>query len=412
MKPRMQLSPGDYVSSAFRAEMNAWMADFFGYEDEPTELQPVHSDVDLSSVKHPKMQGKAPRRKRTQVQPDMETFGALLEGIEDSFYTMRVPAITGSWLAKKDVNAIKKLGVYIPNWTKADKDFYDERAIRKEAQLPSMASAFFVPKKEDTKDKIHQRFMFCLRAAKLPVNVEATRGTPYQFGACYECSEDDNGKPMPSRLIWVWCWIVVKPDGTLRIPHELRPVWNQIRHSRTLPGSKGMAGARQSTVYNRTWCMPSFAIAEQGRDQEQYETFLKCSFRQLVEWWSGRKNQWSVGIRKDGHRVTFSIAPEHTSAYFADREMVVNVEGKPRKIVHYVRPHVRSNGQEVKEHIRGLRHFNWKGYECSVIAPGLKGRVLTEFPLPPVEVDKQYDEKQFIQRQQAAERLATAEDMQ
>lgn len=392
--------------------MNAWMADFFGYEEERPDAPLIYSDAEMAPSKHIKKVAKTQRKTRTQMQPDMETFGALLEGIEDSFYTMQVPAITGSWLAKKDVNTIKKLGIYIPNWHTENDDWYENHALPKGISLPSMASAFFVPKKQDTKDKIYQRFIFCLRAAKLPENVEATRGTPYQYGACYECVTDDNGKPMPPRMIWVWCWIVVKPDGTLRIPHELRPVWSQIRHSRTLPGSKGLAGARRSTVYSKAWCVPSFALAEEGRDQEGYENYLKGSFKHLVSWWSSRKDQWSVGIRKDGHRVTFSIAPEHTSAYFADREMVVNVEGKPRKIVHYVRPHVRTNGQEVREHIRGLRHFNWKGYECSVIAPGLKGRVLTDFPLEPTEVETPYDKSAYIERHQAAAMLAKAEDTQ
>ena len=92
MKPKMQLSPGNYVSDAYRAEINKWMIDFFGYEDDAPTIAPVvYHDAEIKGsppvVKAPK---KTPRRNKskTQVQPDIETFQGLLEGLDDSFYTM------------------------------------------------------------------------------------------------------------------------------------------------------------------------------------------------------------------------------------------------------------------------------------------------------------------------------------
>ena len=86
MKPKMQLSPGNYVSDAYRAEINKWMIDFFGYEDDAPTIAPVvYHDAEIKGsppvVKAPK---KTPRRNKskTQVQPDIETFQGLLEGLD------------------------------------------------------------------------------------------------------------------------------------------------------------------------------------------------------------------------------------------------------------------------------------------------------------------------------------------
>ena len=408
MKPKMQLSPGNYVSDAYRAEINKWMIDFFGYEDDAPTIAPVvYHDAEIKGsppvVKAPK---KTPRRNKskTQVQPDIETFQGLLEGLDDSFYTMQVPAISGSWLTKKEMNTIKKMGVYVP--TSLDLEIIENPTIPKDVTLSAVASSYFVPRKEDKKDKIFQRFIYALKGARLPENVEAVRGTPYQFGACYEMKHEENGKEMKPRMFWSWCWIVVRPDGTLKIPHEKRPVMCTVTHKR-----KGHSDrARTSTVFNRQWSIPTMAVAEMGRDQDGYETYLKCSFMKLLQYWTDRQKQWSVGVRKDGHRVTFSIDPKHTSAYFADRETVVNVEGKPKKIIHFVREHERMNGSVVKAHVRGLREFDWKGYHCAVTAPNLNGAIMTNFPIDPIELKRGEKMDGYIETADMAVLLADAED--
>lgn len=401
--PKMQLSPDVYVTDAFRAEINAWMRDFFGYIEEPF----VYHDANLTHT-HPTEARKkvtAKRRSKTQIAPDTTSFAALLNGLEDSFGTMQVPTIRGSWLPRKDVNAIKKIGIYVPDWDLSiDKT---NQRISDVSALPSIASAYFMPSSLDGEDKVYMRFIFALREAKLPENVEATKGVPYMFGACFNLQKKD--EKMNGGMMWAWCYVVVRSDGSVVIPHEMRQFSATIRHVRKQGKREG--AQRSGSVNYKTWCVPTFAKHDEREDQEGYRDFLRASFCKLINWWQSRGDQWSVGVRKDGHRVTFSIDKRHTSAYFADREMVVNVDGKPRKIVHYVREHERVNGSVVREHVRGLRHFNWKGYECSVIAPGLKGRVLTELPIEPVELVGKVPDG-YLDRLEVASRTARLEDAQ
>ena len=104
------------------------------------------------------------------------------------------------------------------------------------------------------------------------------------------------------------------------------------------------------------------------------------------------------------------VAREHTSAYFADRDTVVNVDGKPRKIIHFVREHQRAGGAVVKAHVRGLREFDWKGYHCVVTAPMLKGNLFTQMPIAPIEVDGEIDGDDFVATDAMAEMMAELED--
>ena len=417
MKPKMQLAPGNYISDAFRADMDKWLLEFFGYEDEkehspspesPNVFDDVLPNVTFRKESKPKRIKGQKKSTRTQVQPDMETFSALLEGIEDSFYTMQLPNLNLSWLSNKDANALKKLGVFVPTDFKFE--YSKTPFIPNGTKMPSICSSFFIPKKEDTKEKMHPRFIFAIKNLKLPHNVEKTVGIPYQFGLAVELhkNEDCTGE---KQLLWLWCWIVARPDGSIRIPHELRPFTSPILHKKALPNKKGISGSRFSAVHGTAWCLPTIATAPEDKNQEDWEIMMKCSFRQLLMWWNGRESEWSVGVRRDGHRVTFNIDKRHTSAYFLDRDTVVNVDGKPKKIFHFVREHTRTNGAVVKEHVRGLREFDWKGYHCAITAPKLYGNVVTTIDINPVETDEKELPDGLISTFDMAKKLADSEDL-
>lgn len=412
LTPKMQMGPGDYITQAFRAEMDKWLIEFFGYEEDDKQpalpqqfddaILSVPKAKEVKAVKTAKTPGRS--KSKTQVQPDMESFSALLEGLENSFHTMQIPQMKGSWLERREVLAIKKLGVYVPN--PFGLEITKNPMLTAGGSFPSIASAMFIPKSGDRAGFFSPRFIYAIKSPRLPAEVEPTKGVAFKFGMCFDVTKDENGTEMPSKTFWMWCWVVIRPDGSLRIPHEMRQFSNLIRHHK----NRRKGDPPTDTVHNKRWCLPSLAVAEEGRDQAEHENFMLCTFRQLLIWWGSRGDQWSVGVRKDGHRVCFSIAPEHTSAYFADRDTVVNVDGKPKKIIHFVREHTRITGATVKAHVRGLREFDWKGYHCAVTAPRLNGAIFTDNRIDPIEVARSELSSSIIQIDQVASMLADHED--
>lgn len=411
MRPRMQLSPGDYVTAAFRAEMDAWLADFFGYEDD-APVMPAMPTSTISVARKVAKPRKSVGRSKTQVEPDTQSFTAMLEGIADSFGSMRVPTINGSWLERRNVAALKKLGIYVPPYDYKPEQV-DAPAMPAGHKLPSIAACLLCrTSQEPDKNHCYPRFKFAIKEPSLPSSVEQIRGAAYRYGMNYITYRGDKGEVLDEpRGIWVYCWVVVTPSGQIRMPMELVQEVRRITHRRRQGN-----GSRQDDYSARTWSVPRIATPDEAsytQDIDEYRRHLLCAFRSLLMWWAARESQWSVGVRKDGHRVTFSIDPKHTAAYFADRDTAVNVDGKPRKIIHFVRAHTRSNGAEVKAHVRGLSHFNWKGYECSVTAPGLRGIVATTCDIEPSEVPTKELKEQpgrYVELDSFAQMMAQSEE--
>jgi hypothetical protein len=105
-------------------------------------------------------------------------------------------------------------------------------------------------------------------------------------------------------------------------------------------------------------------------------------FRGMFTWWSQRNERWSVAVKQGKDRVTFGIDPEDTKRYFADRnKSIKNANGSTKRIIHFVKEFQRSNGTVVKEHIRGLREFDWKGYNCIVNAPTFTSMTAAKFDI-------------------------------
>jgi hypothetical protein len=380
----------------------------------PAEPEPARQPPALLLLTFtPKPQPKATPRKRrastpTQTRPDAETFAELLDGLESTFHTIQIPPIRGNWLPKADIRALHKLGIFIPSpWLL---EIVPRPSLPPDMLLPMVASCKIASRKSDTEDRVHPRFAFAFKEPRLPASVEQIKGAAYRFGYCVELRADEHDKASAPRTFWVWAWVVIKPDGVLAVPRELRQVVHSIAHRRAVR-EKGR-GCRTSSFQTRQWATPTCFRNDDHPEQDpgEHERFLLCIFRQLLLWWTTREERWSVGIRKDGKRATFSVDKQHTAAYFADRDKVVAVDGTAKKIIHFVRAHQRANGSMVKEHIRGLREFEWKGFSCAVTAPKFNGRVLTNSPLTPVEMERGASMDGHKTTEQVAELLADLED--
>lgn len=386
--------------------MQSWFARFmqwagFGFdnphpvEESVRQLEIVNSRPEPVAVKKSRT-----AKSKTQERPDAETFAELLEGLEESFETLVMPDIKGNWLSRKETKGLRKLGIYIPTpWLL---ELVAQPSLPVGTAMPMMASCLICRGIEDTKEEVHPRFAFAIKAPRLPENVEQIKGVAYQFGYCFRLNKKEKDLHSPMRSFWAWAYIVVRPDGSISIPSELQEVVQQINHRRAVNGS------RKEQFSYRQWRKPSAFTHDHAGRQEEYERFLKSLFRQLILWWNGRAQRWSVGVRKNDKRVTFSIAPQHTAAYFADRDKTIAVNGTAKKIIHYVRPHTRANGSHVKAHVRGLREFDWKGFHCMVTAPDLNGQVLTVADLTPVEADG--DDPKLLETHDVAALLADSED--
>ena len=82
-----------------------------------------------------------------------------------------------------------------------------------------------------------------------------------------------------------------------------------------------------------------------------------------------RRSGFQVRVRKDGLTAAFNIDDGSTTEFFKDRDVMVNENGRTKKIFHYVPGYQRLDGTPVQPHTKGLRSFRWSGYDVHIGKP-------------------------------------------
>lgn len=334
-----------------------------------------------------------------------ENLGELLDHLDEAFTAYRIPTdMMLGYVNRDELLGLKKLGAHIPNpWQMLSVPYGEEVIVNvRNKQFPAMMFIGLVLGHYDIKDRSHPDFMYAVKQKKLPWYVEHKEGTPYKFGFGYRF----HGAEKHKRMWWMGAWLVITPRGTIEFCKETRVKDVIIRSGR----NAGMHYAQRVRCYSELY--------ESTREEHNEKGIhdLKNFFRSMYVWWTDRNSRWSVSVKKDGDRVTFAVDRALTKKYFADRNKVVDDKGRTKRIIHYVKGHERIRDNKkyyVKEHLRGLSKFNWKGYQCTVVAPEFNELPTVMFDGAALELnekDEMPGHLAYLQTSKAGLLLAQAED--
>jgi hypothetical protein len=231
--------------------------------------------------------------------------------------------------------------------------------------------------------------MFGIKHKKLPWHVKRVEGTPYVFGMAHKFMDN---------LFWIYAWVVITPDNKVVLCDEMR--------------LKPVKVLNKGTYMRKEVGMPELAYSLNDGDVPKDEV-VRAAFVFAFNYWVRRADRWSVSVSHRGERLTFGVDKENTKKYFANRDKSVKTEsGLTKKIVHFVKAHDRDYGgkiTKVREHIRGLNSFSWKGYQCLVSAPEFQGLVTAECDVSGIE-EENIGTKDYIATSLLGLRLAAAEE--
>lgn len=125
-------------------------------------------------------------------------------------------------------------------------------------------------------------------------------------------------------------------------------------------------------IPKRAWHIPGDFEQWAHANGEDPQHFLTELFKRTVM--HTETAQYSMtrvtATNKDGVAAVFSVNIHRTAYFFQDRDIELTVDGKRKRIFHFVRPHTRHDGSVVKAHFRGEREFNWAGYQIIITVPG------------------------------------------
>lgn len=318
-----------------------------------------------------KTRTRKPKEQRTEIDGlPKETLSELLDHLDNTFATMKLPRDSASWLDRDTITGLRRMGVYVPHpwlmrWRK-DPEHIRVDVTRKFPTIMSISLCVDTDKRNP--DSVPANTMYAVKHERLPHYVSQLPGVAYQFGCSYRFG---NGN------FWIRCHLVVNREtGEVTICDEL------TTETHTVPIQKGRKnnGSKASYV-RRLWKEPALVSGDEEWTREQRKILVINLFYAMFTWWLDRDSRWSVGVRSGKDRVVFSIEQQNTKTYFADRDKSIKTaSGRAQKIIHYVRAHERIRGDKtvpVREHIRGIREFDWGKYHCIVTAPAFHKTMLT-----------------------------------
>lgn len=308
----------------------------------------------------------APPRKKIQ------TLSSLLDTIELTFDACKIKDDKLSWLDKPSRLALRRVGAHVPFANLENYEWFSELGAeipQSCKQFPSvmMLSTNFKFSKEGTGKGKYPSFMFAFKHEKTPPHVQKIAGTLYQFGMAFE----------EKTLIWVYCWVVIKKDMSIEICKE-----HYVENINISPNGRSK-GSFSKKIFDTAYMAKTYR-----KNEEDGIATVKLGFISLFNFWNQRQEKWNVSVAKGKNKVTFCIDKSLTKVFFSDREKKVKTPtGKAKTIVHYVKEHTRIvNNQPIliKEHLRGVNAFNWRGYQCLVAAPEFQDLTLNNFNIPAV----------------------------
>jgi hypothetical protein len=356
-----------------------------GWFKNPELIKPIDEGVEIEESS----------KKLDETKDFPETFGELLDHLDYTFDAYKVSTYSGGgWLTQDEIVGLKKLGAHVPNpWQAMWHNDTDNLKVNPK-NLPAMMFIAIPSEHEEANknNRVYPDFIFGIKHKKLPWNVEKLSGVPYKIGMAYR---------MDKKLFWICAWVVVRKNGSYEFckEHTTKPVYV------TRGKNKGYA-------YDRKAFVKGALIEDEEETKRNGELGARNSFKWMLDWWQGRTERWSVAVKKNGDRVTFAVDKSLTKKYFADRDKTIKTaSGRNKKIVHYVKEHERDyNGKKtlVREHIRGVNKFSWKGYDCLVTAPEFQSLPTAQFNVGAEDVER-FTES-YIAVSKVGHMLASAEE--
>jgi hypothetical protein len=298
-----------------------------------------------------------------------------------------------SHLKKKEVEGLKKFGVSVIPGDKENPPAED-RIKNTNIKLPAIIFTANNLGDKGDKELAYPDFFYGLKREKFPWFVAKKKGVMYECGFGFRDVAD-------KKIIWISFFVTIDAKtGKIEPTHHLafKPT--------SAPG-KGCYGKDQQR--NGGYVKKQWEISSWDSDRHDMDKITVHAVALNFNLWASRANMWSTTVEKDGHRATFYVDSRETKDYFKNRDKTVTVDGKTKRIIHYVESHERTyaSGKKItiKEHIRGLSKFNWKGFFCYVTAPKFHYFDVRDFDLASQDIEEDEEEQNFMDISQVADRF-------
>lgn len=213
-------------------------------------------------------------------------------------------------------------------------------------------------------DMLGIKFAYIRKMTQPPFDVEPSNGTVYEVVAFYNRHDDESHYGRFTARFY----------ASVDDQCNIKPLRQVIHSSQVIRHKNGDV----SRIKHKSWGFPLFltddGVGESGpTTPEQRASFIFCMIASFSE---QCLSACRVYATRNNITACFGVDVTRVPYFFKDRDDVV-VNGQKKKIFHIVRTFPRTNKDGsityVPSHFRGLRQFNWNGYEIHISMPGKHG---------------------------------------
>jgi hypothetical protein len=169
--------------------------------------------------------------------------------------------------------------------------------------------------------------------------------------------------------------------GEDRKPRLLRQTSSSVQ---TIPLKRRRKGEPEAvTLHHNRTAYPRPIVEHAKEHKMPASDFAAQLFYMTMSGVIGAFGGVQIAVRQKSLVGRFGIPVERTAYFFKDRDLQVTVNGRRKKIFHAVRAHTRTmeSGKRVsvKSHYRGVRNFDWKGYQVHISVLNHHHRPIEDF---------------------------------
>jgi hypothetical protein len=232
------------------------------------------------------------------------------------------------------------------------------------------------------------KFLYFMKYSLPPNTVQAVSNADVYALTVYWDRVDGKLKKFEKRRGGVaqeYAVCVDKATGAVRVLRLRLIDAIKIRHK------YGAMRGHTSTINQVRWAVPTdHLLWSRGRDDASPEDYLRRLFIEaaLMYETAGMGSMIRIEAHRDNLVAAFAIDIKRTAYFFKDRDVTVTAAGTRKPIFHIVRPHVRKSGATVRLHFRGLKQFDWAGYNVKISVPGRDHLHLPEIDIGAIDGDR------------------------
>jgi hypothetical protein len=286
------------------------------------------------------------------------------------YYDDKMPS---KW-TPEEIEDVRK-HVYLPTWFKQTRPAFGCIAFGAHSLTEKHEQRGYVVDGKKIHDIWVPRFLYFSKYKRPPPDVQpiGDPGDVYKLTLWWDRAWDRHYKwGVPCEFA-----VYISRDGErMRVLRSLKTEYIKVIPKRRSKKRRWSA----FEIPHRYWHYPNAFKSwadDHGVETELYMAHLFCLAVREQE--NAGLSMVRVAVSKGDMTATFGVDIRRIAYFFQDRDYQLTEGGLRKRVFHIVRPHVRSDGTEVKMHFRGERKFTWAGYDVEVTVPGLDHMMLSEF---------------------------------